>query len=210
MTDTVIKGSGNSRSLKTVPNALTMYPTHEAMLQAMINGTFPIDLGPLNAAGINTRGNDLNKSTLLKDSTAALYGLGADAVPDDVLGLKFSRIETGQYKGDEQRPTASNPKSLFFSFRPKIIFIVRNGEILPSFCYGSNSYNSFGEYIQIFTDGYESGRGLIARNQSGIVNVRYEIQDDRVIWFASTSTANYGTDKLTMNGPYKYDYFVFG
>ena len=30
-------------------------------------------------------GTPLNKATLLKDTTAALYGLGADAVPDDVL-----------------------------------------------------------------------------------------------------------------------------
>lgn len=33
-------------------------------------------------------GTPLNKSTLLKDTTAALYGLGADAVPDDM----FTRI----------------------------------------------------------------------------------------------------------------------
>lgn len=30
-------------------------------------------------------GDPLNKATLLKDATAALYGLGTDAVPDDVL-----------------------------------------------------------------------------------------------------------------------------
>lgn len=30
-------------------------------------------------------GNPLSKATFLKDATAALYGLGADAVPDDVL-----------------------------------------------------------------------------------------------------------------------------
>lgn len=31
-------------------------------------------------------GTDLNKATLLKDTTAALYGLGPEAVPDEVLG----------------------------------------------------------------------------------------------------------------------------
>ena len=30
-------------------------------------------------------GTPLNKGTLLKDATAALYGLGADAVPDDAF-----------------------------------------------------------------------------------------------------------------------------
>lgn len=32
-------------------------------------------------------GTPLNKASLLKDTTAALYGLGADAVPDDALHL---------------------------------------------------------------------------------------------------------------------------
>ena len=30
-------------------------------------------------------GTPINKASLLKDTTAALYGLGADAVPDEVL-----------------------------------------------------------------------------------------------------------------------------
>lgn len=37
-------------------------------------------------------GTPLNKATLLKDATAALFGLGTDAVPDDVLA------ELGKYK----------------------------------------------------------------------------------------------------------------
>lgn len=37
-------------------------------------------------------GTPLNKATLLKDATAAMYGLGTDAVPDDVLA------ELGKYK----------------------------------------------------------------------------------------------------------------
>ena len=37
-------------------------------------------------------GTPLNKATLLKDATAALYGLGTGAVPDDVLA------ELGKYK----------------------------------------------------------------------------------------------------------------
>lgn len=37
-------------------------------------------------------GTPLNKATLLKDATAALYGLGTGAVPDDVLA------EIGKYK----------------------------------------------------------------------------------------------------------------
>lgn len=39
-------------------------------------------------------GTPLNKATLLKDATAALYGLGTDAVPDDALHL-LSRFQGG-------------------------------------------------------------------------------------------------------------------
>lgn len=39
-------------------------------------------------------GTPLNKASLLKDTTAALYGLGADAVPDDALHL-LSRFQRG-------------------------------------------------------------------------------------------------------------------
>ena len=39
-------------------------------------------------------GTPLNKASLLKDTTAALFGLGADAVPDDVLHL-LSRFQSG-------------------------------------------------------------------------------------------------------------------
>lgn len=38
-------------------------------------------------------GTPLNKNTLLKDATAALYGLGSDAVPDEVLGLLGDSIQ---------------------------------------------------------------------------------------------------------------------
>lgn len=38
-------------------------------------------------------GTPLNKNTLLKDATAALYGLGSDAVPDDVLGMLGDSIQ---------------------------------------------------------------------------------------------------------------------
>lgn len=40
------------------------------------------------------KGDPLSKATFLKDATAALYGLGSDAVPDDVLSL-LSRFQFG-------------------------------------------------------------------------------------------------------------------
>lgn len=41
----------------------------------------------LRADSPTQEGTPLNKNTILKDTTAALYGLGTDAVPDEVLGV---------------------------------------------------------------------------------------------------------------------------
>ena len=51
MQDTIIKGTGNSRSLRSVPNFLRLYPSYEAFGQALVAGTLPIDLGGLNPTG---------------------------------------------------------------------------------------------------------------------------------------------------------------
>ena len=80
-------------------------------------------------------GTPLNKDSLLKDATAALYGLGADAVPDDVLALLKTivdkhdiaiangvKIATGSYTGTGTYGSA-NPCSLTFDFSPKVVYI---------------------------------------------------------------------------------------
>lgn len=85
MKDGIIKGTGNSRYLKSVPNALSLYPTYASLINALVAGNFPIDLNGLNLGGWNDPGTPLNKATFLKDDTAAIYGLGEDAVPDDVF-----------------------------------------------------------------------------------------------------------------------------
>lgn len=95
MKDSVIKGTGNSRYLKSVANLLTLYPTYEDFAQALIAGTFPIDLNGINAAGFQQVGTALNKASFLKDATAELYGLDASAVPDDLFQVLASQ---GRYK----------------------------------------------------------------------------------------------------------------
>lgn len=82
MKDFFPKGTGNSRYLKSSIPAGT---THEELVAMLREGTFPIDLNGINAAGVAQQGTALNKANLLKDATAALFGLGSDAVPDDVL-----------------------------------------------------------------------------------------------------------------------------
>lgn len=100
MQDTIIKGTGNSRSIRIPPGSVTRYPTVQAMLQAMENGDFPIDLGPPNPAGVERMGTELNKANLLSDDTAALYPeLPENPVPDDVFqAIKSDLLTTIHYK----------------------------------------------------------------------------------------------------------------
>ena len=93
MQDLVIKGTGNSRLLKSVSNFMSLYPTYEDFVQALVAGTLPIDLNGFNSAGVQTQGTPLNKTNLLKDATANKYGLGGNATIDDVL----SQIPTGSF-----------------------------------------------------------------------------------------------------------------
>lgn len=148
MQNGIIKGTGNSRYLKTVANFLALYPTYEDFAQAFIAGTLPVDLNGINTTGWQNVGDALNKENLLKDATAALYGLDATAVPDDVLSKLSAaaflnaaktaftdvsgnniltipgtaKIATGSYTGTGTYGS-SNPCTLRFNFSPKIVFI---------------------------------------------------------------------------------------
>lgn len=80
-------------------------------------------------------GTPLNKANLLTDATAALFGLGANAAPNDVLAAAWTlidknatdiangvKIATGSYTGTGTYGS-SNPCSLTFSFAPKILLL---------------------------------------------------------------------------------------
>ena len=80
-------------------------------------------------------GTPLNKNSLLKDTTAALLGGGADMVPDEALvalkgiidGLTAadvgaSRVEVGSYTGAGKK-SASTPNTLTFGFEPKLVVV---------------------------------------------------------------------------------------
>lgn len=84
MENLVPLGTGNSRFMKSNISPST---TLAQLISMLNNGTFPYDVGTINPAGISQQGTPLNKDTLLKDATAALYGLDSDAVPDDVLSI---------------------------------------------------------------------------------------------------------------------------
>lgn len=103
MENTVIKNAGNSRSLHFPVTAVTEYQNLAAFLAAGISEAgIPIDIGPLNPEGVVQMGTPLNKHTLLKDETAALYAeLPEDPTVDDVFALisdMIYRATTGKAK----------------------------------------------------------------------------------------------------------------
>lgn len=74
MKDMIPKATGNSRLLR---SSIPENTTHEQLVAMLRAGTFPVDFAGLNADGIATQGTPLNKSTLLRDETAAaLWGGG--------------------------------------------------------------------------------------------------------------------------------------
>jgi hypothetical protein len=84
-----MKGNGNSRYLKTVEEALSLYPTYEDFLQAMIAGTFPVDFNGINKDGWTQLGTPLNKANLLSDTVISTLGLstGANSTPNDAFNV---------------------------------------------------------------------------------------------------------------------------
>lgn len=99
MIDSVLKGTGNSRFLKSAVPAGTSWADALAMLQA---GTFPIDFNGINTEGFQQVGTPLNKANLLKDATAAQIGLPPTATPDDafkilagILGITYVLASSG-------------------------------------------------------------------------------------------------------------------
>ena len=85
MKDLTIKGTGNSRYLKSVSSCLTLYPTYEAFAQALVDGTLPIDLNGINSDGIQQAGTPLTKANLLDDATAEKLGLSGDPTVSQAL-----------------------------------------------------------------------------------------------------------------------------
>ena len=149
-------------------------------------------------------GTPLNKATLLKDATAALFGLGADSVPDDVLqklaGAAFVsggtitdvngnqlgvQIETGSYVGTGTHGE-DNPNSLTFGFEPKMVFVIGgNRRALGAF---SSSALSKGMSISSFGAGIIGG---LAVSWSG----------STVTWYYSGSAASQLNE---INSGYEY------
>lgn len=130
MKDTIIKGTGNSRSIK---GPTTLPLAWEDARAQLISSGWPVDIGAINAAGCQQVGDALNKANLLKDATAALYGLESTAVPDNVFSLIKTLIDnanasiekktaTGYYIG-----TGGKNRTIPLPFTPKAVLVLQYG-----------------------------------------------------------------------------------
>jgi len=128
--DGVIAGTGNSRYLKSVSNFLSLYPTYSNFVSALVEGTLPIDLNGLNAAGWTTLATALSKANLLDDTTAAAIAtFTGQSTPSTVNAALAAfaaatrvKVETTSYTGTGTGGS-SNPSSIAFTGTPHIVFI---------------------------------------------------------------------------------------
>lgn len=109
MKDSILKGAGNSRFLKSAVPAGTSWADALAMLQA---GTFPVDFNGINTEGFQQIGTPLNKANLLKDATAAQIGLPPSTTPD---GMFQALGNTGELHVWRKTVVNSQPQDAYYS-----------------------------------------------------------------------------------------------
>lgn len=95
MQDAIFLRTGNSRYLKSVSGFMSLYPTYEDFVAALVEGTLPIDLNGINPDGWAQLGTELDKAHLLTDSTAAILNLGSEASVNDALATLAQKITYG-------------------------------------------------------------------------------------------------------------------
>ena len=153
-------------------------------------------------------GDPLSKETLLKDATAALYGLDATAVPDEVLAAARSLISTAQSTADSKCKIVSgsytgtgtygsgNKNSLTFDGTPKLLIV---SSTVSSAYGGSRTYPQL-----IFVYG-ESGSiaSLITSGSEVFASATVSRSGNTVSWYSADAAAQ----QLNVSGT-KYYYIA--
>lgn len=149
MKDSIIKGTGNSRKLRT---SLPEGTTWEEALQLLISGEFPIDLAGINPDGFDVVGTPLNVQNLLSPEVVTLLGLDSEnaTVSDALKALRNPlHMYRTNYIGDGT--TANNTRTFQVPGQPVVLFIVRqntNADVWRSYLgmrtaiYGTGSVQS--------------------------------------------------------------------
>ena len=153
-------------------------------------------------------GDPLSKETLLKDATAALYGLDATAVPDEALVAARSLISTAQSTADSKCKIVSgsytgtgtygsvNKNSLTFDGTPKLLIV---SSTVSSAYGGSRTYPQL-----IFVYG-ESGNiaSLITSGSEVFSSAKVSGSGNTVSWYSADGAAQ----QLNVSGT-KYNYIA--
>ena len=187
MQDGIIKGTGNSRYLKSIADFLTQYPTYNDFAAALAAGTLPIDLNGINETGWDQLGTALNKANLLSDETAEALGLPNTAVPDEAISECIA-IQYGTYLGTGTLIDQSNPIEINLSGKgfPLLVIMSRRDLDAPN-------YIDLPFYLPF------NARGLWMSNNN--------TQIDLLEW-SGDKISVYGTNYLNTAG-YEYYYVAF-
>lgn len=224
MTDGIIKGTGNSRLLRTVPNALTLYPDWPTALQAMIDGTFPIDLPGINPDGWERLGDKLGKETLLTDTLCAALGLPNTATPTQAMEKIRSTADSAQSTAVLKGYVASgsyvgtgtmgslNPNSLTFSFAPKMVAIISavrisNPEAIVFFPDGSEGYWML--QTETLSTSYQKDRGFGGKSSNDRDNYGKKSPDGKTISWYSVGYPSYPHYQMN-DSSLRYYYIAIG
>ena len=148
-------------------------------------------------------GDPLSKATFLKDATAALFGLDATAVPDDVLALiktlidnanananTRARITAGSYTGTGTYG-GGNPNHLTFNEEPFLVFL-----------YAYNWSDNWGQIQrtdinsrimmipQFLPVGLPNKNNVLGFSQDGGSGRGWKSDDGKTIYWYSSTNAN--------------------
>lgn len=219
MQDFIPIGTGNSRYLKSVENFKTLYPTYDAFAAALVAGTLPVDFNGINEAGVLQKGMALNKYNLLKDATAALFGLGGSAVPDDVFNYlgqyvgTAPKTETGSYVGtgtyDED-----NPCILTFDFEVKCLLFIHTINLSGDYVFKPSDENERWAVLgNALTTEYQLnlGPGNTYWSGTGDVDLYSKKSSDgkTIYWYAHNLSRDVASNQYNTLGA-TYYYIAFG
>ena len=151
-------------------------------------------------------GDPLSKETLLTDATAALYGLDATAVPDEVLVAARSLISTAQSTADSKCKIMSgsyvgtgtygkdNKNSLTFYSPPKMLIVTSPGRV--------HSFTTYG--LLLYISGFNGLAPSFFTNRTDVFYmVTISGSGNTVSWY-STESAEYQLNKSGVT----YNYIV--
>ena len=162
MQDGILKGTGNSRYLKSIADFLTQYPTYEDMVAALVAGTLPIDLDGINTAGWSQVPTYLNKANLLSDTTeTAIWGSTGNRTVDAAvaeLNALIENVQTGvnrkvSVKTGSYSTTQDSTITVTVGSRPKLVLVSSNSR--PSLAnQGYWAWSGVSDIITITSTGF--------------------------------------------------------